>query len=173
MIDDFHKVDNTAIPLFNQIFKHGKFQMSNGDIADFTNCKIFLTSDISSSQSSMGFQKAASDKNNLKIHPDILSLVDECFPLETLNEKGLRRLLWMKLKRLKSRLKDNDINLTFDFNYIQQIIKGILKEQIKIEALSNKILSEITPFVSDSILKGKKNIKLFLDKGNGKVDHKA
>jgi ATP-dependent Clp protease ATP-binding subunit ClpA len=173
IIDDFHKVDNTAIPLFNQIFKHGKFQMSNGDIADFTHCKIFLTSDISSSQSSMGFQKAASDKNDLKIHPDILSLVDECFPLTSLNERGLRRLLWMKLKRLKSRLKDNDINLTFDFNYIQQIIKSILKKQVKIEALSNKILSEITPFVSDSILKGQKNIKLFIEKNNGGADHKA
>ena len=79
----------------------------------------------------------------------------------------------MKLKRLKSRLKDNDINLTFDFNYIQQIIKSISKEQVKIEALSNKILSEITPFVSDSILKGQKNIKLFIEKDNAKVDHKA
>ena len=25
IIDDFHKVDNSAIPLFNQIFKHGKY----------------------------------------------------------------------------------------------------------------------------------------------------
>ena len=99
IIDDFHKVDNSAIPLFNQIFKHGKFQMSNGDMADFTNCKIFLTSDISNSQSAMGFQGAVSDRDNLMIHPDILSLVDECFPLKEIDEKGLRRLLWMKLKR--------------------------------------------------------------------------
>ena len=173
VIDDFHKVDNTAIPLFNQIFKHGKFQMNNGDMADFTNCKIFLTSDISSSQSSMGFKGAALDKDNLKIHPDILSLVDECFALKAINEKGLRRLLWMKLKRLKNRLKDNDINLSFDFNYIQQTIKSILKEKIKIEALSKKILSEITPFVSDSILKGEKNIKLFIEKNKSRNDHKA
>ena len=79
----------------------------------------------------------------------------------------------MKLKRLKNRLKDNDINLTFDFNYIQRTIKSILKEKIKIEALSNKILSEITPFVSSSILKGEKNIKLLIEKDDSKVDHKA
>ena len=173
IIDDFHKIDNSAIPLFNQIFKHGKFQMSNGDMADFTNCKIFLTSDISNSQSAMGFQGAVSDKDNLMIHPDILSLVDECFPLKQIDEKGLRRLLWMKLKRLKNRLKDNDIDLTFDFKYINQIIKSILKEKIKVEALSKKILSEITPFVSDSVLKGEKNIKLFIEKTGSKNDHKA
>jgi ATP-dependent Clp protease ATP-binding subunit ClpA len=173
IIDDFHKVDNSAIPLFNQIFKHGKFQMSNGDMADFTNCKIFLTSDISNSQLSMGFQGVASDKDNLMIHPDILSLVDECFPLKQIDEKGLRRLLWMKLKRLKNRLKDNDIDLSFDFEYIKQTIKSILNENVKIEALSKKILSEITPFVSDSVLKGEKNIKLFIEKKTSSVDHKA
>ena len=173
IIDDFHKVDNSAIPLFNQIFKHGKFQMSNGDMADFTNCKIFLTSDISNSQSSMGFQGVASDKDNLMIHPDILSLVDECFPLKQIDEKGLRRLLWMKLKRLKNRLKDNDIDLSFDFEYIKQTIKSILNENVKIEALSKKILSEVTPFVSDSVLKGEKNIKLFIEKKPSNVDHKA
>tara|TARA_Y100000401_G_C8324665_1_gene227453 strand:- start:166 stop:2508 length:2343 start_codon:yes stop_codon:yes gene_type:complete len=173
IIDDFHKVDNSAIPLFNQIFKHGKFQMSNGDMADFTNCKIFLTSDISNSQLSMGFQGVASDKDNLMIHPDILSLVDECFPLKQIDEKGLRRLLWMKLKRLKNRLKDNDINLSFDFKYIKQTIKSIINENVKIEALSKKILSEITPFVSDSVLKGEKNIKLFIEKKPTNVDHKA
>ena len=48
-----------------------------------------------------------------------------------------------------------------------------MTEQVKIEALSNKILSEITPFVSDSVLKGQKNIELFIEKDNAKVDHKA
>ena len=173
IIDDFHKVDNSAIPLFNQIFKDGKFQMSNGDVADFTNCKIFLTSDISSSQSAMGFQGVISDKDNLKIHPDILSLVDECFSLRQIDEEGLRSLLWMKLKRLKNRLNDNDIILSFDNDYINATIKSILHEKIKVEALSKKIVSEITPFVSDSILKGEKNIKLFIDKSKTKSDDKA
>ena len=107
------------------------------------------------------------------IHPDILSLVDECFPLKQIDEKGLRRLLWMKLKRLKNRLKDNDIDLSFDFEYIKQTIKSILNENVKIEALSKKILSEVTPFVSDSVLKGEKNIKLFIEKKTSNVDHKA
>ena len=147
--------------------------MSNGDVADFTNCKIFLTSDISSSQSAMGFQGAISDKDNLKIHPDILSLVDECFSLRQIDEEGLRSLLWMKLKRLKNRLKDNDIILSFDNDYINATIKSILHEKIKVEALSKKIVSEITPFVSDSILKGEKNIKLFIDKSKTKSDDKA
>jgi ATP-dependent Clp protease ATP-binding subunit ClpC len=165
IIDDFHKVSPVSIPLFNQIFKHGQLQMSNGDIADFTNCKIFLTSAVSSSQSSMGFQESTLDKDNLVIHPDILSLVDECFSLKELDSKGLRRLLWSKLSRLKNRLKDNNIELTFNFNYIKDIVSQIKREKVKVDALSKKILSEITPFISERVLSGEKNIKLFVEKG--------
>ena len=74
------------------------------------------------------------------IHPDILSEVDDYFILKQLSNKDLRRLLWMKLKRLKNRLEDNDIDL------------------------SKKILSEINPYISSAILKGEKNIKLFVEK---------
>jgi ATP-dependent Clp protease ATP-binding subunit ClpC len=161
IIDDFHKVDALAIPLFNQIFKQGKFQMSNGEMADFTHCKIFLTSATSSSLSSMGFQKdAPSGKDNLMIHPDILSLIDEPFSLRELNERELRRLLWMKLKRLKNRIKDNDIDLKFNFNYLREIISQLKSEKNKAEALNKKILSEIMPSISDAILKGNQKINL-------------
>jgi len=161
IIDDFHKVDNSAIPLFNQIFKQGKFQMSNGDIADFTHCKIFLTSAISSSESSMGFQKEdPSGKDNLMIHRDILSLIDEPFLLRELNERELRRLLWMKLKGLKNRLKDNDIELEFNFNYLKEIINQLKSEKNKAEALNKKILSEVMPSISNTVLKGDQKIKL-------------
>tara|TARA_B100000963_G_scaffold67137_2_gene55283 strand:+ start:67232 stop:69574 length:2343 start_codon:yes stop_codon:yes gene_type:complete len=173
IIDDFHKVDNSSIPLFNQIFKDGRFQMNNGDMADFTNCIIFLTSDLSNSQSSMGFQEAKSDKDNLMIHPDILKHVDECFPLKEIDERGLRRILWMKLKRLKNRLKDSDIELNFDFKYIKSIIDSLSNEKVKIEALNKKILSEITPYVSSSILDGNKKIQLLIEKHRIHDDHKS
>jgi ATP-dependent Clp protease ATP-binding subunit ClpA len=164
VIDDFHKVDATAIPLFNQIFKQGKFQMSNGDIADFTNCKIFLTSGISNSQSSMGFQGASSAKDNLLIHPDILSIVDECFSLKELDDRGLRRLLWMKLNRLKNRLQDHEINLNFNFTYLKETVAQIEAQKNKTEALIKKILSEINSRVSKAILKGEKKIELSVEK---------
>jgi ATP-dependent Clp protease ATP-binding subunit ClpA len=82
-----------------------------------------------------------------------------------LDSKGLRRLLWSKLSRLKNRLKDNNIELTFNFNYIKDIVSQIKREKVKVDALSKKILSEITPFISERVLSGEKNIKLFVEKG--------
>jgi ATP-dependent Clp protease ATP-binding subunit ClpA len=119
----------------------------------------------------MGFQKVLSDKDDLVIHPDILSLVDECFSLKELDKRGLRKLLSFKLNRLKNRLKDNDIELTFDFDYIKEIVNQIQKEKVKVDALSKKVLSEITPFVSGKVLSGEKNIKLFVEKDLTTHDH--
>ena len=90
--------------------------------------------------------------------------VDECFPLKEIDERGLRRILWMKLKRLKNRLKDNEVELNFDFKYIKSIIDSLSNEKVKIEALNKKILSEITTYVSNSILEGNKKIQLSIEK---------
>ena len=70
----------------------------------------------------------------------------------------------MKLKRLKNRLKDNEVELNFDFKYIKSIIDSLSNEKVKIEALNKKILSEITTYVSNSILEGNKKIQLSIEK---------
>tara|TARA_R100000005_G_C4994823_1_gene201761 strand:- start:225 stop:2573 length:2349 start_codon:yes stop_codon:yes gene_type:complete len=173
LIDDFHKIDNSAIPIFNQILKHGYFEMNNGDIADFSNCKIFLTCPLSSSQSSMGFQTPKQSKDDLMMHPDLISQVDDYFILKELSDKELRRLLWMKLKRLKNRLEDNDISLNVNFEYIKNIVNELKDDKNKTQALSEKILSEITPYISETILSGEEEVKLLVDKKQVNADHIA
>ena len=160
IIDDFHKIDPLAVPIFNQILKEGKFQMNNGEIADFSNCKIFLTSALASGQPSMGFQVDEVSRENLKVDKNILPLVDDCFFLNKLTERDLRRLLWTKLKRIKKNLKSNDIDLIFDFKFIKETVSKIQKEKSKVSALNKKIAKEITPLISKKILKGKLQIKL-------------
>tara|TARA_R110002020_G_scaffold238465_1_gene450993 strand:+ start:122 stop:2437 length:2316 start_codon:yes stop_codon:yes gene_type:complete len=160
IIDDFHKIDPLAVPIFNQILKEGKFQMNNGEIADFSNCKIFLTSALASGQPSMGFQTGEVGRENLRVDKNILPLVDECFFLNKLTQKDLRRLLWTKLKTIKKNLEGSNINLTFDFKFICNAVREIDKEKFRIRALNDKIAKEITPLISEKILNGKSKIRL-------------
>ena len=78
IIDDFHKIDKTAVPIFNQILKEGKIQMNNGDVADFSNCKIFLTSCLSHT-TNLGFNIERSRNDNPLIDKDIYSLIKNSF----------------------------------------------------------------------------------------------
>ena len=92
--------------------------MPNGEIADFSNCKFFVTSSMASGQSSIGFNIPEVDKNSLMIHPEIISIVKECFFLKELSQKDLRRILWTKLNKMKKELKKQYVNLEFNFKKI-------------------------------------------------------
>ena len=79
----------------------------------------------------------------------------------------------MKLKRLKNRLEDNDISLNFNFEYIKNIVTELKDDKNKTQALSEKILSEITPYISETILSGEEEVKLLVDKKQVNADHIA
>ena len=164
IIDDFHKIDPSAVPIFNQILKEGKIQMSNGDIADFSNCKIFLTSCLSQSQESLGFQNTKNNQGNPLIHKDIYSLIKTSFILNKLKMKDLRRILWNKLISLRSNLKDNNIDLRFNARYVVDAIDELNDEKFKIKRLNEMMFLKIKPFISNSISDGVDRIKLYVDK---------
>ena len=160
IIDDFHKIHHSSIPLFNQIFKEGKLQMPNGEIADFSNCKFFVTSSMASGQSSIGFNIPEVDKNSLMIHPEIISIVKECFFLKELSQKDLRRILWTKLNKMKQDLKIQDVNLEFNFKFIKSSVNSLINESSKINALNSLIDKKIYKRVSDDVIIGKPTVKL-------------
>lgn len=164
IIDDFHKIDLSAVPIFNQILKEGKIQMSNGDVADFSNCKIFLTSCLSQSQGSLGFQKNKKGQGDPLIHKDIYSLIKTSLILNKLKMKDLRRILWNKLISLRSNLKDNNIDLRFNARYVVDTIDELNDEKFKIKGLNEIMFSKIKPFISNSISDGVDRIKLYVDK---------
>ena len=163
IIDDFHKIDKTAVPIFNQILKEGKIQMNNGDIADFSNCKIFLTSCLSHT-SQLGFSVEKSRNDDPLIHKDIYSLIKNSFILNELKTKDLRRIFWNKLRNIKLNLEDSDIYLDFSVDYIEKKVNCIKKEKCPIKNLNDLIDSEIKPFISDCISNGNDKIKLFVEK---------
>jgi ATP-dependent Clp protease ATP-binding subunit ClpA len=163
VIDDFDKIDKTAVPIFNQILKEGKIQMNNGDIADFSNCKIFLTSCLSHN-SQLGFNVERSRNDNPLIDKDIYSLIKNSFILNELKTKDLRRILWNKLKNIKSNLQDSDIFLDFSVNYIYAKVEQLKKESSPIKKLNELVSSNIKPFISDCVCNGNDKIELFVEK---------
>tara|TARA_Y100001972_G_scaffold116433_1_gene154277 strand:- start:532 stop:945 length:414 start_codon:yes stop_codon:yes gene_type:complete len=137
--------------------------MNNGDVADFSNCKIFLTSCLSHT-SQLGFNIERSRNDNPLIHKDIYSLIKNSFILNELKTKDLRRILWNKLRKIKSNLEDNDVYLDFTVKYISTSIDDIKNDSSPIKSLNELVSSKIKPFISDCIANGNDKIKLFVEK---------
>jgi ATP-dependent Clp protease ATP-binding subunit ClpC len=154
VIDDFHKVHASAKTLFAQIFKEGKIQMSNGDIADFTNCKIFLTSSLVESKS-MGFNSDSEDPESV-VFSELKQYFDCELFLHKLTERDIRRVLWQKLNKIKNSLASDCINLRFKFDFIKEFCSKITS----LSTLDEKIESVINKFITESLLGNKSEINL-------------
>ena len=122
IIDDFHKLHLSVKSLFAQILKDGKLQMSNGDIADFSNVKIFVTSGVDNTPS-MGFN---SDKESptSSIFKELLSLVDCNVLLEKVKKKDIFRILYNKLQKINEDLSLNNIKVTFTLGFLKKFARS-------------------------------------------------
>tara|TARA_B100000497_G_scaffold128056_1_gene172885 strand:+ start:3379 stop:5661 length:2283 start_codon:yes stop_codon:yes gene_type:complete len=143
IIDDFHKLHLSVKSLFAQILKDGKLQMSNGDIADFSNVKIFVTSGVENS-SSMGFN---SDKESptSSIFKELLSLVDCNVLLEKIKKKDIFRILCNKLQKINEDLRLNNIEVIFTLNFLKKFArssKNLVDFEERFDTHINKFICE-------------------------------
>ena len=154
IIDDFHKVHESAKTLFAQIFKEGRLQLNNGDVADFSNCKIFLTSSLVESKA-MGFQSGEENPESV-VFSDLKQYFDCELFLHKLQGIDIRRVLWQKLKEIRSCLKTSGVYLKYDFNFI----KGFTSNIASLKDLESKLEKDLNKFMSNELLKGTDTVEL-------------
>ena len=128
--------------------------MSNGDIADFTNCKIFLTSSLVESKS-MGFNSDLEDPESV-VFSELKQYFDCELFLHKLTERDIRRVLWQKLNKIKNSLSASCVSLDFKFNFIKDFCSKISSLSI----LEEKIESVINKFITDKLLERQSLINL-------------
>lgn len=161
IIDDFHKVHNSVKAIFAEILKEGKLQMNNGDIADFSNAKIFVTSSVIKDKA-MGFN-SSSEKPIPAIFEEISDLFDCNLFLKKLSSKDILKILSNKLDEIKIDLKSNGVNLLYTKKFLQKFVQGT-SGLIDFE---KKFDSEINKFICSQITSNRKNIDLDKMKKNG------
>ncbi len=146
IIDDFHKVHFSVKTIFAQILKEGKLQMPNGDIADFSNSKIFVTSGVHN-DNSMGFN-SSSETPVSSVFEELVSLFDCNVFLTPLRKKDIFRVLYHKLEKINLDLQINDIEIIFSLRFLKKFAKeskNLVDFEKRFEEKINKfICSQIT-----------------------------
>ena len=156
IIDDFHKVHVSVKTIFAQILKEGKLQMANGDIADFSNSKIFVTSGVQN-DSSMGFN-SSSESPVSSVFEELISLFDCNVFLRELRKKDIFRVLWYKLKKVNCDLQINDIEVVCSLKFL----KKFAKESKSLVDFEKRFDEKINKFICQQITSN--NSKIDLDK---------
>lgn len=154
IIDDFHKVHASVKTIFAQILKEGKLQMPNGDIADFSNSKIFVTSGIQN-DNSMGFN-SSSETPVPSVFEELVSLFDCNVFLTPLRKKDIFRVLYHKLKKINLDLQINDIQIIFSL----QFLKKFAKESKNLVDFEERFEEKINKFICGQITLEESRINL-------------
>lgn len=104
LLDEFEKAHPDVIRLFLQVFDDGRMTTSSGEIVDFSNALIFMTSNIGTAQECIGFKYRNEEfiQNKLKefLGIEFVNRLDSIVFFDNISEKTIEKIINNKLKAL-------------------------------------------------------------------------
>lgn len=97
LLDEIEKAHPDVIRLFLQVFDDGRMTTSSGDIVDFSHAIIFMTSNIGTAQSNIGFGNTDNDhfRNRLKdfLGIEFVNRLDGIICFDDIDDKTIHKII--------------------------------------------------------------------------------
>ena len=123
LLDEIEKANPSVIKLFLQVLDEGYMTNSLGEKIDFSNCTIFMTSNLGSDKNSIGFvnneYSLVLEKIKYFLGIELVNRIDKIILFNNLTNKSIDKIILNKLKRFS-----DDYNLCIDCNKYLDIIKN-------------------------------------------------
>lgn len=158
IIDDFEKVSNNCISVFSQIFKEGRIQLSNGDIADFSNCKFIITAP-SLNSGSLGFSKETK-QSSINLNGSLKNYISYSIGLSEPTKESLRTIIIENLERIKENLQEKFIDVKYDDSLVDDLVNKTEKRENQLNYIKSQIEKSISSFIIEKIEEGETKIIL-------------
>ncbi len=142
LIDEIEKGDNQLLNIFLQIFDAGRLTDAHGNVVDFSNTTIIMTSNIGTnlySKVQLGYQsdinkntvsKSALNKS-LKRHfsPEFLNRIDDIIVFNQLSKKNIIEIIKDQIKIIEKKINKHGKELLIENNVIELIaVNGYSQE---------------------------------------------
>lgn len=182
LLDEIEKANDEIFNLFLQLFDEGRLTDGSGQLINFKNVMVLMTSNVGAKQASeqgkpLGFtQSEEENKRNIiekqlkkKFAPEFLNRIDKIIYFNQLTDENLEKITILELKKLVDRLKEIGYNLTYDDKVINHISKkAIEQKEYGARPILRIIQDEIEDKVTDIILSDEdtRNIKITIGDNN-------
>ncbi|MBZ9609553.1 ATP-dependent Clp protease ATP-binding subunit [Clostridium estertheticum] len=175
LFDEIEKAHPDVVNILLQILEDGRLTDGKGKTVDFKNTVIIMTSNVGASsikkQRSLGFNikdnEASSKYEKMKenimeelkhsFRPEFLNRIDDIIVFHSLEHEDLYKIVGLMLKVVKERLKDLEINITFDEETKKHLAKAGLNSNYGARPLRREITNTVEDELSEEILKGNIN----------------
>ena len=143
LFDEVEKAHPEVFNILLQVLDEGRLKDNKGRFVNFKNCIIIMTSNIGSQYiqkiEKYGFNNLENNEdvydyqstkekinNSLKdfFKPEFLNRLDEIIIFDLLNKEEIKKIVFLEMEKIKSRLKDRDIRLNFEEKVLDYITEN-------------------------------------------------
>jgi len=172
LFDEIEKAHPDVVNILLQILEDGRLTDGKGKTIDFKNTVIIMTSNVGAStlkkQKYLGFDTKENDVNSeyekmkenimeelkLSFRPEFLNRIDDIIVFHSLEQEDLYKIVELMLEVVKERLKELEINISFDEETKKQLAKAGLNTTYGARPLRREITKLVEDKISEEILKG-------------------
>ena len=162
LLDEIEKADQEVYNLFLQLFDEGRLTDSSGQIVNFKNVIVLMTSNIGAKQASemgkgLGFvnDESANKKSIIEkslkqtFTPEFINRIDQIVYFNSLSDDNLKDIVKLEINKFNKRLNE----LTYNLTYTEEVIDYLHSLAIKqkeygarpiIRLIQDKIEDQIT-----------------------------
>jgi len=169
LFDEIEKAHPDVFHILLQILEEGELADNLGNIVNFRNTLIILTSNIGSkemNQATLGFEDIKNQieqnktlehnmKKSLKklFNPEFLNRIDHTIVFNKLTRKDIGKILEKELKIILNNLKKNKILLTVDKTAKAHLIEKSFNDEAGARQIRRILQTEIEDTVANAVLK--------------------
>ena len=158
-LDELEKAHSNVINLFFQILDEGIISDSKGDVINFKNTIVIMTTNIGFEKNSIGFNN---QQKNQKIKDAFglafVNRIDSIVCFDYLKEADIINIIKNKIIRLKSKYKDRKIIISK--NVISEIVEKINCKEFGARKIDKVIKQEVEDLIISDIMDNKTNINI-------------
>lgn len=142
LLDEIEKADQEVYNIFLQLFDEGRLTDSAGQIVNFKNVIVLMTSNIGAKQAAdfgggVGFvtdettnKKSIIEKQlKQKFTPEFLNRIDKIVYFNALTDDNLKDIVKLEIDKFSKRLKEIKFNIKYDENVVNFIHEQAIKQK--------------------------------------------
>ncbi|NVM35103.1 MAG: ATP-dependent Clp protease ATP-binding subunit [Candidatus Lokiarchaeota archaeon] len=170
LFDEIEKADPQILNILLHLLDEGYIEDNKHQKIDFTNSIVILTSNIGhkeANKKSMGFVQdddSSSDayKETVKktIKPELLARINELIVFKDLTDSHIKTIISYQLNKLRERLSENKVKITFSKPVIESIFNELKLNNIHARGIKGYIRRKIEVPVAKLIVSNSKKSKI-------------
>lgn len=166
LLDEIEKADQEVYNIFLQLFDEGRLTDSAGQIVNFKNVIVLMTSNIGARKAAelgggLGFvNNEESNKKSIiekelkkKFTPEFLNRLDQIVYFNTLSDDNLKNIVKLEINKFNNRLNSIEYNLIYSDDVIDYIhVEAIKKKEFGARPIIRLIQDNIEDKITELML---------------------